>query len=160
MCNAAHYLVEVGSTKELASTVEAAMKAFHQTSLVTQDPLAYARLCSSAALERGMSGDFASAQTLLATARDILRCELKLPPDHEDVWGVMNNLGNLHLSLENYPEALRHHLICKETVDHAVEGNVIMNYENLGRCYTGLGRYGDAMGYFDKVKEQREFGFR
>lgn len=65
----------------------------------------------------------------------------------------MNNLGNINLSLQNYSEALRFHLVCKQTVAKAVKRNVAMNYHNLGRCYTGLGRYSDARECFDSARQ-------
>lgn len=84
-------------------------------------------------------------------ARDI-RCK-ELPPNHEDIWVVMNNLGNLNLSLGSYTEALRFHLVCQETVATGVKGNMTMNYNNLGRCYTGLGRYNEVISSFNRAKE-------
>ncbi|KAK3390601.1 hypothetical protein B0H63DRAFT_507918 [Podospora didyma] len=44
-------------------------------------------------------------------------------------------------------------LLCKETVAKGVKHNVPINYQNLGRCYTGLGRYSDAIECFNKAKD-------
>ncbi|AEO66791.1 uncharacterized protein THITE_2128795 [Thermothielavioides terrestris NRRL 8126] len=160
MCNAAYYLVETGTTKELARMVDITMAAFKSTGLSDEDLLSFAHFCNSAALEREMNGDFAAAKDLLERARDI-RCR-ELPSGHEDIWVVMNNLGNLNLSLGNYSEALRYHLLCQESVAMEVKDNVQMNWNNLGRCYTGLGRYSEAMGAFEKAKlvNGSELGFR
>ncbi|KAH6842385.1 hypothetical protein B0I37DRAFT_314984 [Chaetomium sp. MPI-CAGE-AT-0009] len=148
-CNAAYYQAEIGSTRgELAKTVEAAMQSFHSTGLTHEDPLAYARICNTAALEKEMSGDFRGAKSLLDIALK-LRSD-NLPPGHEDIWVVMNNLGNLNLSLQNYSEALRFHLLCKETV---AKHNATNNYQNLARCYKGLGRYHDAIECFNKARQ-------
>jgi tetratricopeptide (TPR) repeat protein len=151
MCNAAYYLVEVGSTKELSKTVDSTMKGFKTTDLIHENPLAYAHICNSAALEREMSGDFSGAESLFKIAQEI-RCR-ELPEGHEDIWAVMNNLGNLNLSLGNYAEALRFHLVCQQTIATSVKGNMMMNCINLGRCYTGLGRYTEAMGSFNRAKQ-------
>ncbi|KAH6634898.1 hypothetical protein B0J18DRAFT_471846 [Chaetomium sp. MPI-SDFR-AT-0129] len=161
MCNAAYYLVETGAAKELARMVDVTTTAFHATGLITEEPLSYAHFCNSAGLEREMSGDFSSAKELLERAKDIRFREL--PVGHEDIWVVLNNLGNLNLSLGKYPEALKYHLICKETVNYEVKANVRMNWNNLGRCYTGLGRYSEAMGAFEKAKGlilNKQPGFR
>ena len=69
----------------------------------------------------------------------------------------MNNFGNLNLSLQNYSEAFRFYIICKETVAKEVKRNVVINYHNLGRCYTGLGRYSDAIECFNKAKQLSGF---
>lgn len=161
MCNAAYYLVERGVTKELEKTISVAMDAFRSSHLIVTDPLAYAHLCNSAALEREMSGDFASSKTFLETSRDI-RCR-ELPPGHEDIWVVMNNLGNLALSMGRPHEALRYHLICKDTVNTAVTRNVAINANNITRAYTALGRFSDAMDHLNKSKAlfaSSELGFR
>jgi hypothetical protein len=63
MCNAAYYQVEIGSTKELAKTVEAVMQSFHSTGITHEDSLAYAHMCNTAALEKETSGDFCSAKS-------------------------------------------------------------------------------------------------
>ncbi|KAK4144607.1 uncharacterized protein C8A04DRAFT_36599 [Dichotomopilus funicola] len=149
MCNAAYYLVETGAAKELARMVDVTRTAFHATGLITEEPLSYAHFCNSAGLEREMSGDFSSAKELLERAKDIRFRELPL--------------GNLNLSSGKYPEALKYHLICKETVNYEVKANVRMNWNNLGRCYTGLGCYSEAMGAFEKAKGlilNKQPGFR
>ncbi|KAK4151889.1 hypothetical protein C8A00DRAFT_44984 [Chaetomidium leptoderma] len=151
MCNAAYYLVETGAAKELAKTVDVTTAALRSTGLMDEETLAYAHFCNSAGLEREMSGDFAAAKELLERARDI-RCR-ELPPDHEDIGGVTSNLGNLNLSLGNYSEALRYHLICQDTVSREVQDNVRMNWKNLGRCCTAVGRYDEAMGALNKGKD-------
>jgi tetratricopeptide (TPR) repeat protein len=150
MCNAAYYLVETGATKELAEMVDITTAAFQSTGLIEEDPLAYAHFCNSAALQREMSGDFGAAKELLERARDI-RCR-ELPPGHEDIWVVINNMGNLNLSLGNPAEALKYHLICQETVAREVDVNVQINWCNLGRCYTALGRYSEAMNAFERAE--------
>ena len=151
MCNGAYYLVEKGAAKELHAMISVTMDAFKHTNLMTEDPLAYAHLCNSAALEKEMSGEFAAAKTMLETARDI-RCK-ELPVGHEDIWVIMNNFGNLSLSLEKYDDALHYHLICQDTIAKHVEKNVLMNTINLGRAYTYLGRYMDALKAFSNAKE-------
>ncbi|KAI1483709.1 hypothetical protein F4774DRAFT_425415 [Daldinia eschscholtzii] len=161
MCNAAYYLVEKGATKELEKTISVAMNAFRSSNLIEADPLAYAHLCNSAALEREMNGDFNSSKKLLEISKDI-RCR-ELPPGHEDIWVVMNNLGNLSLSMGQPDEALKYHLICKDTVNPNVIRNVAINFTNIARAYTALGRFSDALEYLKKTKALRpstEMSFR
>lgn len=158
MCDAAYYLVEKGATKELENTISVAMDAFRSTNLIETDALAYAHLCNSAGLEREMSGDFDSAKMFLETSRDI-RCR-ELPLGHEDIWVVMNNLGNLSLSIGRPDEALRYHLICKDTVNTAVAGNLSININNIARAYTALGRFSDALDHLNKSKAGVEPSFR
>lgn len=159
MCNAAYYLVEKGATKELETTISVSMKAFQSTGLIGEEPLAYAHLCNSAALEREMSGDFKSAETLLQTAYEIRRNDL--PAGHEDIWVVTNNLGNLSLSLGRYEDALRYHRLCQDTLATSVKGNVTMNLNNLCRALTGLGRFPEAFAMLNRAKELHgNAGFR
>lgn len=153
MCNAAYYLVEKGATKELQQTIEVAMDAFQRTELNRQDPLAYAHLCNSAALEREMSGDFLAAQELLNTAMDIRTREL--PPGHEAIWGVNVNLGNLCISRGQYNDALRFHNICRETANTEFVGNVTATLGNLARAYTALGRFDEAEETLNELKRIR-----
>jgi hypothetical protein len=51
----------------------------------------------------------------------------------------MNNLGNLNLSLQNYSEALRFHLVCKETVAKGVNRNSRHELPQFGQMLHGLG---------------------
>lgn len=147
-------------SKEFEATIDVTMLAFTSTNLVHEDVLAYAHLCNSAALENEMNGNFTEAQRLLDLARQI-RCR-ELPSGHEDNWVVMNNLGNLSLSRQKDGDALHFHLICKETVEPTVPRNLRMNWINLGRAYSSLGRFSDAMDAFQRAKDlcENEPSFR
>lgn len=141
MSNAAWYCVERHAHKDLERIVTTTMKAFQTSDNFANEPLIYAHLCNSAGRLWTQKGNFHRAMAKMEECRKIRIDHLPLTDD--EVWISNNNIGNISLSMGNYNEALEMHLHCEATLGDRIDWKE-MNYSNLSRSLTALGRTKEA----------------
>ncbi|KAI1131861.1 hypothetical protein F5Y10DRAFT_275238 [Nemania abortiva] len=148
MRNASWYCVEIHLTRELELTVTIAMEAATATGFADREPNHYAQLCNCASRLWAQRGDFSKALILMEKCKEI-REKTK-----SDVWGAINNLGNIYMSMGDAKKALEAHEECASLFldeasapKHALRTNRL----NRGRTLTVLGRFIEAKKFIDEA---------
>ncbi len=133
-------------TKELEPTVTVAMDAASSTRFKDREPRHYAQLCNCASRLWAQRGDFVKALDFMVECIDIRR------RINFDLWGSVNNLGNIYLSQGDPERAMSTYESClalfpegMEVPRHALRTIKL----NISSTFTILGEFRQAESVID-----------
>jgi tetratricopeptide (TPR) repeat protein len=82
-----------------------------------------------------------------------------LPPDHPDLGGSYNNLGNVYVGMGEYSKALsfyeKAHEIAREILP-ADDPDLASSYNNIGLVYNNMREYSKALSFYENALEVRQ----
>ncbi|KAF2807032.1 TPR-like protein [Mytilinidion resinicola] len=108
-------------------------------------PNSFARLCSNVGRVWAQRGNFSDALAIMEECRGILEGL------NADLYSIMNNLGNLHLSMGSAETAFKMHSDATAMLPRQNNGAVVLNELNLGRICIKLGRFEEAKNRINKA---------